>query len=234
MTRMRLVLPRCRQGLTPEDIAFLTQALHPVTGSGADIALLMSDPLIRDRLLDESSVRYHLLEQPDALNVSAALYFYVLTRRVLVEAGVDNCELADYLASLMVAKLQDRAPDLHVRHVPYVVDAALEIGESCGAERFFLIVQLADRLLFISGLYPAHLEQRRQRRGAPSMHYYDQVGGAHYRAASSHVLAKEYCLADIFESLSSAYVEVRAALNRIGERLAFLGSDGPMPRYLMN
>lgn len=208
------------------------QTLRPVTGSATDMFSLMSDPHIRDRLLDEAAVRQQILEQPDALRVSASLYFYVLTRRALMEAGVDNCDLADYLASLMVARLQEHASS--PQHVPYVVDAALEIGESSGAERFYLIVRLADHLLFITGLYPAHLERRRQRRGAPSIDYYDQIGGAHYRAASGHVLAREYCLEDIFKVLSSAYVDVRAALNRIGDQLAFMGADGPLPRHLLN
>ena len=232
---MRLVIPRCRQLLTREDEDFLAETLAVSSTSRAAVCELLADPPMRDLLLDEDSLLYRLLESPQSLAVSPQLYFYVLVRHGLKNDGVDDRDLADYLASLLVSYLLDRGHEAGALHVPYVGDRMSEISASAGAERFFLVVELADRLLFLTGIFPAHFEHRRQRRGAPSLDFYEGVGLAQYRTASSHALAREYCLEPIFKALSEAFHEVRVGLNRIGDTLAFLGDDGPSPgRYLLN
>ncbi len=229
---MRLVLPRCRQHLTREDENFLAETLAASPASREAVAELLADPPMRDLLLDEKEVFQILLESPQSLAVSPNLYFYVLVRHSLKDNGVDDRELADYLASLLLAYLMERQSGMHV---PYVGECMSEIAASAGADRFFLVVELADRLLFLTGIFPAHFEHRRQRRGAPPLDFYENVGVAQYRTASGHALAREFCLEPIFQALGEAFHEIRLGLNRIGDTLAFTGDDGPSPgRYLLN
>lgn len=233
---MRLVLPRCRQCLTREDEGFLAETLAVSPAAREAVGALLSDPPMRDALLDEEAVRHRLLESPQSLAVSPALYFYVLVRHSLKRGGVDDRDLSDYLASLLLAYLVERREHSPNLHVPYVGDRMSEIAASAGADRFFLVVELADRLLFLTGIFPAHFEHRRQRRGAPSLDFYEGVGLCQYRTASGHALAREFCLEPIFKALGEAFHEIRLGLNRIGETLAFAGDDGvpPPARYLLN
>ncbi|MBC2596295.1 hypothetical protein H5P28_18670 [Ruficoccus amylovorans] len=230
---MRLVLPRCRHSLTREDETFLAETLATTPAAIEAVIALLRDPPMRDALLDEAVVFQTVLDSPRSLNISPGLYFYLLVRHSLKQSGVDDRELADYLATLLLDYLPDRSENR--MHVPYLGDCMSEIAASAGTDRFFLVVELADRLLFLTGLFPAHFEHRRQRRGAPSLGFYENVGLAHYRSASAHTLAREFCLEPIFKALGEAFHEVRLGLNRIGDNLAFAGDDGPAPaRYLLN
>ncbi|MGE9294403.1 MAG: hypothetical protein ACQKBW_12375 [Puniceicoccales bacterium] len=224
---MRLVLPRCRQRLTHEDESFLSDTLAVSTGAREALVMLLKDSQMRDVLLDEKAVLHALLESTRPLSVSPDLYFYVLVRHSLRSGGIDDRDLADYLASLLIAYLPERGSGR--THVPYIGDRMSDISAATGPDRFFMVVELADQLLFLTGVFPAHVEHRRQRRGAPSLDFYEHVGLAQYRTASSHALAREFCLEPIFNALGEAFHEVRVGLNRLGETLAFTGDDGPMP-----
>lgn len=193
---------------------------------------LLLDEAELNKFLDDDMVCARLLESPAHVPVSPQLYFYVIVRHVMREAGVEDRAVADYLASLLVSYLPSGR---NSRHLPYVVDEMSAIAATNGADRFFLVVELADRLMFMTGLYRRHIEHRCECRGAPPLDYYENVGGSHYRAAGGHSLAREFCLREIFQALGEAFHDVRIALNRIGERMAFTGEDEPgADRYLLN
>ncbi|MEM8549221.1 MAG: hypothetical protein AAGF10_00370 [Verrucomicrobiota bacterium] len=214
---MRTVTAPCRQRLTEDDYTFISSGTDITADSGAAFV---------DELLDQPFVRERLLESPCVERVSPQLYFYVLARCVLREAGIDDRALADYLGALLVLNLESQREQTAV---PYVVDHMMRISEARGAERFFHIVELAERLLFLTGLFPHYLEQRSERRGAPSLHYYAQISRSHYRAASGHSLAQEYELAAVYALIAEAHDAMRHALNQLSERLVFLGECGQYP-----
>ena len=63
---------------------------------------------------------------------------------------------------------------------------------------------------------------RSERRGAPDIRYYEEIGRSSFRAASDHRLAYKYDVAEIFNTLSERFQTTRRALNDLGDRLISL------------
>ncbi|GHB93577.1 hypothetical protein [Cerasicoccus arenae] len=229
---MKLVQPICRDGLTNADLAFLQSVLTP-DGSAAEALLtLIADPAMRDELLDLPEVFQAVLEQPLPITISPRLYFFVLVRHRFVESGLEDRELADYVASLMANSMAtSRVFDTgqgNARQAPfYAIDDMSRIQSAGFCERFYLTVCLAEKSLVVTGLFRPHLDYRATYRGAPNLRYYENIGQAHYRAAGGHHLAQEYCLSDCYQALAARFTEARRALNYVAETLTFMGQDGP-------
>ncbi|HAM73822.1 MAG TPA: hypothetical protein DCM86_19500, partial [Verrucomicrobiales bacterium] len=108
---MNLIKPNCRVQFTAEDVDFITEVLGS-RGAGASsscLTQLLADESSRDLLLDDDSLLAALLEHRGCLKVSSHLYFYVMVRHALRRAGIDQREVADYVAELLTEfSLQQR------------------------------------------------------------------------------------------------------------------------------
>lgn len=227
---MKLVHPICRDGLTNADRAFLRSVLA-LDGNAADaLDSLLADPHMRDALLDLPAVFQAVLEHPLPITISPRLYCYVLVRRRFVDCGLDDIELADYVASLMAESMASSRlfeSQGGARQAPfYAIDEMAHIAQAGFCERFYLTVTLAEKSLVVTGLFRPHLDYRAARRGAPNLRYYEQIGQSHYRVAGGHHLAQEYCLTECYQALAARFTEARQALNYVAETLTFLGQDG--------
>lgn len=227
---MKLVQPICRDGLTNADRAFLKSVLAIDGDVGEALDVLLADPAMRDALLDQSAVFEAVLEQPLPITISPRLYCYVLVRHRFVECGLEDIDLADYVASLMAESMVSSrlfASQGDERQAPfYAVDEMAQIAQAGFCERFYLTVTLAEKSLVVTGLFRPHLDYRAARRGAPGLRYYEQIGQSHYRVAGDHRLAHEYCLTDCYQALGECFTEARRALNYVASTLTFLGQDG--------
>lgn len=228
---MKLVQPICRDGLTNADRAFLKSVL--VLDGEADEAIdtLLADPAMRDTLLDMPAVFQAVLEQPLPISISPRLYCFILVRHRFVDCGLDDRELADYVASVMADSMANSrlfaTGEGSVRQAPfYAVDVMAHIATAGFCERFYLTVTLAEKSLVATGLFRPHLDYRATHRGAPNLKYYEQIGQSHYRVAGDHHLAQEYCLTDCYHTLGERFSEARRALNYVAETLTFMGQDG--------
>jgi len=95
---MNVVQPNCRIQFTREDFALIRNAL----GGGRGLEqLLQDDETLRD-LLDDPHLVNAIQDNPAQLNISAHLYFYLLTRKVLREAHLPNRDVAEYLAEMLI------------------------------------------------------------------------------------------------------------------------------------
>jgi hypothetical protein len=104
--------------------------------------------------------------------------------------------------------------------------AALENADDHTA--FWIRAHIGNHSLFLSGVFPEHIRQRSERRGAPGLRYYQELGRANYRAASLHRLATRYDLASVFDTLSERFEPARRALNDLSERVFSIG-DPELP-----
>lgn len=228
---MKLVQPICRDGLTNADLAFMQSVLAP-DGSAAEALLqLLADPAMRDQLLDLPEIFQAVLEQPLPIHISPRLYFYVLVRRAFCRAGLDERDLADYVASLMADSMAGSRlfrPGLGGKRQPlfYAIDELAHIQQAGFSERFYLTVCLAEKSLVATGLFRTQLDYRAAHRGAPTLSYYEHIGQAQYRLAGGHCLAQEYCLSEFYQVLGARFSEARQALNYVAENLTFMGQDG--------
>ncbi len=228
---MELIVPFCREGLNSSDKEFVAGALTRTRTDHEACLNLLDDPGERDNLLDGEGLFAAIVNRPGAIGVSSRLYFYVLVRRVFKEAGLSDREVADYIATLLAAFSEAQRAFGENRGQReaffYAVDIMAAAEDAPPGQRFTLLVRLADRALFLTGLFPSHVAQRERQRAAPGMSYYEGIGQNNYRQAGEHYIAQEYCLENIYGELGDRFVQVRRALNRLAEHLVFLGDHPP-------
>lgn len=215
-------LASARAGISPADLAFVESLFGDGSQSSA-VAKLWSDPEAVTALLDLREVHRGLLESPVALPVSPSLYFYVLVRHAFLDSGIDHPDLADYVAGVLVEKL-DGHPDPRSgampRWVTHAVDFQSVIQSARGMFRFQLEVAAGDQFLVLTGLFPEFLDHRAERSGAPDTRYYESFARQAYRSASSRAEAGSPTRI-LLGLLAETFPLARRSLNRMSERCLF-------------
>lgn len=180
-----------------------------------------------DPLLDDPELAERLLAVRTMLAPSAVLFFYVQVRRRLLDAGVVEADLADYLAALLLEFGQrDRAHRVawhDDQSHRYLVDLLADLAVTEGDRRFRVLLHLGNYALWLAGLFPQYIEARRLRHGGPDLSYYDGLGRRGYAMASDHALADHYHLDGILQTAAERYPALRVALNDLSERVLFPG-----------
>ncbi|OHE73535.1 MAG: hypothetical protein A2Y14_03015 [Verrucomicrobia bacterium GWF2_51_19] len=212
-----LIQPHCRKSLTLKDRLFL-QTIH---GRSIPEQTL-------DEWLDHERTLHVLLDSPEIFDISSSLYFYVLSRQLLMKRDIDDRDLADYMASLLCQGMFSRyfldfsGGSLHF----YSFDVLDRIERATNAyEHFSLGVQLGNISLLLTGLFPDFLEQRAERNGAPRCSYYENIGRAQFYAAGEHPLAKRHGLSQIFANLAENFDATKETITYISKNVCFLGED---------
>jgi len=225
---MLVIQPCCRSRLTAQDLAFIQSVLTSHEEQQAKLAELLADPEARDMVLDDPALMRALLEVRRCLPVSPRLYFYVLVRHVLRRFGLHDRTVADYIAEMLAEfarteRWRNPLPgrDLGVDYLYEILAALRDVDDTTA---FLLRTHLANHTLFLSGLFATHIEYRLQRRGAPRLRYYQEVGRASYRAARDHRLAQQYGLTGVFDTLAEQFEQARQALTDLSDRLLTLES----------
>lgn len=211
-----MIRPNCRAQFTREDLAFLY-------GSGAEF---MGSPDDLDELLDDSALLDSLLSDTRVLNVSARLYFYTLVRHVLRRAGIEDRDVADYVAAV----LADFAPSDHPFRpargdracFPAMVDLLNVLQDADASSQFALRAHVGNLALWMTGVFPKHVHHRVAQRAAPPVSYYESIGRQSFLEASDHPLAYHYTLSGVFNRLGESFRETRLALNEMSDRLCFV------------
>ncbi|MGH2670424.1 MAG: hypothetical protein ACRDH5_15140, partial [bacterium] len=184
-----------------------------------------------DTLLDDPRLLAGLLTTPQGAHASLPLFAYVVMRHALRDAGADDRMIADYVTSMFLHfGLRDRAQrigDADDEVYTTFVDLLADVGngtrsEEQGATRAFLVrTHLGNYALWLSGLFPDHVEQRRWRRGGPDLDYVEDMGRRGFALAARHRLASTYGLEALFLSMAERFGVLRVALNRVSDRLLF-------------
>jgi hypothetical protein len=222
-----MIVPNARSRLRAADLRLVVVAL-----AGGDAARRAR----YERLLAEQGPD-PLLDDPDLLPAlaavrslavpSAPLFTYVAVRHTLLAGGMDHRELADYLAALL---LEFGDHDRHTRlrqrddgSYRYLVDILADLGEQdeAGERGFLLRVHLGNYSLWLAGLFPDYIAARRNRAGGPDLPYYDELGRQGYASASRHRLAERFGVAGVFRAAAERFPALRAAFNRLSDRILF-------------
>jgi hypothetical protein len=220
-----MILANTRGQLKPNDLQLVLLLL---SRGSATHRVVLEERLNQegpDSLLESPDLPEALLAVRTILVPSPALFFYVMVRHALRTAEVDDRELADYLASMLLEfGRRERAYQVDwnddQRH-RYVIDILADLELSQGARRFKVMVHLGNYALWLAGLFPAYIAARQLRSGGPDLSYYDTLGRRGFELASDHALADHYNLETVFRSAAERYPEVRGALNDISERVFF-------------
>jgi hypothetical protein len=229
---MKVIQANCRVQFTANDVDFILAVLGQRRGAAESLVSLLADPETRDLILDDDHLFRALLEQGGCLRVSPHLYFYVLVRHVLRRSGLDDRPVADYVAELLTEFSREErsrcvTPDGTGR-LDYFFDMLAALEKADDHTAFWIRAHIGNHSLFLSGVFPEHIRHRWERRGAPGLRYYQDLGRANYRAASHHRLAARYDLASVFDTLSENFEPARRALNDLSERVFSIG-DPELP-----
>jgi hypothetical protein len=189
-----------------------------------------------DSLLDDPRTLNGLMATGGVANVPAHLAFYILVRHALLEVGIGDRALADYLAALLVDfGKQDRARRVEPgddEQFHYLVDIVQAMSDADGRRAFLLKAHLGNYALWLSGLFPDYVTARVQRRGAPGLEYYEEMGVTGYRLAADSREATPYGLDALYRTCADAFPLLRHALNHIADRHLFPRFGDPVDRLL--
>ena len=220
-----MIQANCRAQFTADDFSFVVRVLSRSPRDAVSLVGLLSDEAERDAVLDHDLVYQSLVDEVGCLRVSTAFYFYVLTRRVLRRVSLDERALTDYVAAILLAfsHVNQLAPaSAPARNFAYVSDLLARIQHSPPEQVYGLRTHLANYSLFFSGMFAERVQAHAQRRGAPSLDFYEAVGQSSYLSSARHPHARRTELGAIFEMLGGEFRRVRFALNDLAETLLHL------------
>ena len=229
-----MILPNIRASFGRGEVSLLMGLLTDGdSGGGARFS---------DRLRDEGLDS--ILDDPRTLNavltsrssVTPGLLFYLMVRHALLESGIEDRTLADYIAAVVqefgrsdrAYKIHENDPDQFL----YLVDLMAAMDTPDGRRQFLIRAHLGNFALWLSGIFPDYLSARVQRRGAPGIEYFEQMGASGYRLAADTRTASDHGMDDLLRTAADAFPELRVALNRISDRYLFPGSVGSVNRLL--
>lgn len=184
-----------------------------------------------DGLLDEPALFALLRDAPGIASPSAPLFLYVAVRHTLRSVGIDDAELSDYLAALLLEfGMRDRA----YRIAPsddavyyYVTDIVADLEADPGRRGLLLRAHLGNFSLWLSGVFPDRITAREARAGGPSLEYYEQIGARGFRLAADHALAREWRLSDLYALAADQFDRLRVGLNRLSDHVFFRNLSSP-------
>jgi hypothetical protein len=220
-----MILANVRARLGREDAQLAVRLLSRGSGHAQDEAeaLLANEGL--DPLLDKAELLEGLLDARQGAHASLPLLSYVVVRHALRGVGEDERVMADYVASILLHfGLRQRATRIsdHDDETYHTLASLGEAVEGADASRSFLArAHLGNYALWLSGLFPDHIEQRHWRRGGPDMAYFETMGTRGFRLAADHRMAGEYGLAPLFDAAAERFPRLRRALNAVSDRMLF-------------
>jgi hypothetical protein len=230
-----MILPNIRGSFDRADASFIIWLL----ARGAESAREREETRLREHGMDA------ILDDPRTLNALLAgrhfstarpeLVFYVVIRHALLEDGINDRGLADYLAALVLSFGRGgRAYHIAEDNTEYryLVDIVAAGDSSTGSRAFMLRAHLGEFALWMSGLFPDHIVARQQRRAAPPLEYYEELGSTGYRLAARYDDAEQHGLADLYRNCADFFPALRMALNRVADRHLFPATGDRIDRLL--
>jgi len=207
------------------DFDFVASVLAP-SEQRLHLEKLWVDREAQRGILDLKEVFRGVVSSPAALQVSPHFYFYVLVRHAFLDAKLDDAELADYVATIITKSISSDPKDplqslasgfTHASEFLSLISAAK------GRMRFHLQVAAGNQFLILTGLYPAFLNARCEKRGGPSIEFYESFAKRSYQEAAQHPEGGSTVSRKLLGNLAEALPVARVALNRIAEEFVFLG-----------
>ncbi len=184
-----------------------------------------------DALLDHPRLLPALMNRDQGINASLPLFTCVAVRGSLRKMGENDIMISDYLAALLLHfGLRERASRIsEVDDQTYMTatDIAADLDDPDVTRSFLTRAHMGNYALWISGLFPDYIEDRRRRRGGPDLEYYEEMGRTGFSLAAKHRLATENNMADLFRRVAERFLTLRIALNSISDAMLFPHSNSP-------
>jgi hypothetical protein len=230
-----MIIPNIRSSFGRSDAQFVLWILS----RGEEDARLREEERLRetgfDQILDDPRTYNAFFSNRDFSTAPARLIFYLLARHALLEDGLDDRQVADYLAALLLTfggMGGDREVEALLAEFRYLADILDEGDRSDGHRAFQLRAYLGEFALWLTGVFPDHITARVQRRGAPGLQYYESVGATGFRMAARFEDAERHGLDRVYQVCATTFPQLRVALNRIADRHLFPAGGDRIERLL--
>ncbi len=226
-----MILANTRHRLTRNDAQLVLQLL----AQGSHDELQRAESTLRDHgldeLLDEPRLLSALIERRHGSHASLPLVTYVMSRQALCSVGERDRGVADYVASILLHFSLRQRTERIGEHDDEIYDslASLLKDAECGdpTRAFMVRAHLGNYALWLSGLFPDYIEERRSRRGGPDLGYYEDLGRRGYELAAEHRLAEQYGMQQLFAVVAERFPRLRVALNRVSDQFLFPHAHSP-------
>jgi hypothetical protein len=219
-----MILADTRHRLSRDDAQLAARMLADAGDDLGQLEARLADEGI-DAILDDPRLPGLLLRNARAAHASLRLFAYVMIRQALRAQGVNDRGLADYVTSVVVQfGHRDRAHriDESDDEVYTALVALAEDLDDPDARRSFLVrTHLGNYALWLCGIFPDYIEQRRWRRGGPDLGYYEEMGRRGFQLAADHRIAEQHGLATLYSTAAERFGTLRLALNSISDSLFF-------------
>lgn len=220
-----MILANTRQRLTRNDAQLAMRILARETSmdlSGLESRL--ADEGI-DAILDDPRLPSALMRTAAGAHTSLPLFTYVMVRHAMRRLGEGDRGLADYVAAIVVHfAARDhvyRVADSDDQLYDALVDLYQDVNDPDARRSFLVRTHLGNYALWLSGIFPDHVEQRRWNRGGPQLEYYEEMGRRGFQLAAEHRLAEEHGLAELYAAAADRFGLLRLALNSLSDWLFF-------------
>ncbi len=222
--KLPMIQPNCRARFTAEDFDFVVRVLGRNQSQSVSLVDLLTDPEVRDQILDHEALSRAVLENPGNLVISAQFYFYILARLVLRRTQIDDRTMADYLAALLekFSEIRQWSAPVEALQTAYLSDLLSALKNASSYQTFLIRTYIGNYSLLLTGIFYENVESRSQR-GAPSFSFYEELGRTSFHNAACHEVAKKFQLSAVFEKLADQFHDCRLALNRLADELFDLG-----------
>ena len=225
-----MILADTRHWLTRDDAQLAARLLASESGDDpiafearvADegIDVILDDPRLPAALVPSRAAR-----------ASFTLFAYVMVRHALRRAGEGDRAIADYVSAIVIHfGFRDRsrrvgAGDDEVYDA--IAQLCRDLDDPDARRRFLVQTHLGNYALWLSGIFPDYIEQRRWRRGGPDLDYYEEMGRRGFQLAADHRLAEEHGLATLYATAADRFGVLRCALNAVSDTLFFPSVHSP-------
>lgn len=220
-----MILANARQRLTREDAQLAIRLVsRDSTEELARAQRVLADEGI-DAILDDARLPGALVRSRFGAYASLPLFLYVMVRHALLKAGERDRTMSDYLAAVLLAfggrgrahRIGEGDDELY-----QTLASLLDDVNDADPRRAFLVrVHLGNYALWLAGLFPDHIEQRKWRRGGPDLGYFEELGKRGFELAAEHRIADQYGVAGMYETIAARFGLLRVALNSLADTLLF-------------
>lgn len=209
------------QPLADRDLKFLMDHFPQPGRSYEEIAEVIHRlPTTLESMLESEFVFAKILDQRSLLlDISPFLLFNVLLRRSLTDARTaQDRKVINYIANLLSLFIKTdrlyRVQQHDNKTYEYIIDMIDEAVNADSRRQFLVYSHIGNYALYLTGLFPQWIEYRHRYKKRPvDTKFFTDSGRAYFERASTHPLAREYKLSDVFFHLAVMFDQYKRALN---------------------
>ena len=226
-----MILANARQRLSREDAQLAVRLVaHDDAHELDEVQHRLVDEGF-DAILDDARLPVALLRSRYGAYASLPLFLYVMVRHALLRAGERDRALSDYLAAMLLSfghkGRGERISETDDEMYDTLVSLLDDVNDRDPRRAFLVRAHLGNRALWVAGLFPDWVEQRKWRKGGPDLGYFDELGKRGFELAAEHRIAEQYGMSDLYAAVAARFGLLRVALNSVSDALLFPNVNTP-------